>query len=211
MLPEKDHVRACRESADRLQLPNIVLKQGILNQIPFTDQSFDLILLHCSIREMKYFYEVLAEVHRVARSDAQFLLCMLMKDALQEYFSIVENILNVLNMASELKALHTMKKSRMRSLQESEFVLKHLGFRISEIILGQYSLTFLDGRSFLNHQFAKKELIPDWKLFLNGSNKQDFFQQLESNLNKKTTAHGSLTVHMPFVVIDAGVGVTDLE
>lgn len=202
LVPHETHLRTSHETAGRLQLSNIEMFKGTPDHLPFGDRSFDLILFHCSIRDMKYFYETLAEVSRVARSSSQFLLCMMMKDALKEYFSIIEEVLHEYKLSKEVRDLHALKKSRLRSLQESEFVLRHLGLGISEIKLRQYTLTFLDGRSFLNHQFAREELIPDWKLFLNGSNRQEFSIRLESFFNEKASATGSLTIQIPFAVMD---------
>jgi ubiquinone/menaquinone biosynthesis C-methylase UbiE len=106
---------------------NIALIQTTKEELPFADHFFDLLILHCSYRDMRHFNNTLREAARVSGPGAQFLLCILIKDSLQEYFSLVQEALHNLNLHAATDAWHTLKESRLRSLKDVEIILKDAG------------------------------------------------------------------------------------
>ena len=67
------------------------------------------------------------EAARVSGLSAQFLLCILLKDSLQEYFSLIQEALRRRSLTSETDAWNTLKASRARSLKDVEIILKDAG------------------------------------------------------------------------------------
>jgi ubiquinone/menaquinone biosynthesis C-methylase UbiE len=202
VLPDRELPDFYNESIRKLGLFNIELLQRTGEELPYADRFFDLVILHCSYRDMGHFNTTVREAARVSGSSAQFLLCILLKDSLQEYFSLIQEALRRRSLTSETDAWNTLKASRARSLKDVETILKNAGLAISEIVFRKYSMSFLSCRSFLNHQFARNELIPDWEMFLNGSDQSEFSLQLESCFKNNSGINKPFTIHMPFAVLE---------
>ena len=189
----------------KLGLCNIALLRRTKEKLPYADRFFDLLILHCSYRDMRHFNNTVQEAARLSGPGAQILLCILLKDSLQEYFSLVQEALRRLNLNTAVGAWHNLKESRLRSLKDVEIILKHAGLSISGSVLRNYSMSFLSCTSFLNHHFARNELIPDWELFLNGSDRSGFYFQLESCFKSNYGINTPYTIHMPFAVLECSI------
>ena len=202
ILPDAGLPEFYNEYIQDIGLNNIELLQMTKEELPFADHFFDLLIMHCSYRDMRHFNNTLHEAARVSGPGAQFLLCILLKESLQEYFSLVQEALLRLNLHGATDAWQTLKESRLRSLKDVEIILKDAGLSISGIVLRNYGMSFLSCRSFLNHHYARNELIPDWELFLNGSDRSDFFVQLESCFQSNYGINKPYTIQMPFAVLE---------
>ena len=184
---------------------NIELFQGKPDQLPFADSYFDLILYVCNYSGMQQLGGALSEAARVAKSSAQFLLSVPLKDTLKEYHTMMEDLLRANHMFKEAETFQEVKRLRQKPLKEVEAELKNTGLCISEITLRQYSISFLDGTAFLNHWMVKEELIPDWDLFLNGTGRETFSRLVENRLNEISGQQRALVFNMPFAVLDCSL------
>ena len=196
-------IQSIIQKCDRLRLDNIEVFKGEMDDLPFADGYFDLIISNNGFRNVSTLDLALSEVYRVAKPSAQLVLSIHLQDALKELYSVMLDVLGSQNMKEEAEGIKTQIHSRQKPLKEVEVTLNSAGFSIEEIKLNQFSMSFLDGTAFLNHYIIRNDVLDIWSdLLKENEAQQTVLKLIEQSINERSSNVGEYVVNIPYAVIN---------
>jgi SAM-dependent methyltransferase len=199
---QDEAVESMIQRCDSLHLDNIEVFIGEMEDLPFADGYFDLIISNNGFRNANSLDLALSEVYRVAKPSAQLIISIHLQDALKELYSVMLDVLVSQNMNEEAEGVKTRIHSRQKPLKEVEVTLNSAGFSIEGIKLNQFSMSFLDGTAFLNHYFIRNDVLDICRdLPEENETRQTILKLIEQSINEQSSNVGEYVVSIPYAVI----------
>lgn len=187
---------------DTLGLENIQLIESVASKIPFPDDYFDLMTSNLGINNFNNPLEDLLECNRVIKYDAPFCLTTNLIGHFQEFYDIY--IQTLIEIGTYDKHKFDLEKhiSHRGTIDSHCSILVKAGFEIKRVIESLYTMRYLNGSAFLNHSFISGGFLDSWRNMLDESERPQFFNRLELNLNKLSESKGELKLTIPMAYIE---------
>jgi arsenite methyltransferase len=168
-------------------------------QLPFPNESFDLIVSNNGLNNVADCQAALAECHRVARHGAQLVLTQNLPGTMAEFYAIFKSCLSDLGLGESVPAVdaHILKKRLPKN--ELAKLLVGAGFSIEETTEDSFFLRFLDGNAFFDHWLIRKGFLPAWMELVPLPNRDAVFSELKWRLDTIALSEGELKLAVPFV------------
>jgi ubiquinone/menaquinone biosynthesis C-methylase UbiE len=184
-----------------LELPNVEVREGTAENLPFKDGRFDLIVANNGINNVDDQGRALAECFRVARPGCQMVLTVNLIGTMIELYRIFEQTLLE---AGQPETVERMKEHILTHRQPMPVLsgrIEAAGFGELKIEESSFTMSYTDGRAMLNHPFIKLAFLEAWKGVVAEKEVNDIFKRLEENLNAAAGSSGGLTMTVPMACI----------
>ena len=190
-----------RFKVGQYSISNLNLIKGVAEEMPFEDESFDLITSTNGINNVQDLKKVLDECYRVATMNAQILFTVNLKRTMKEFYDVFRTVLHSLGKDNAVKQMkHHIHEKRMPLVELTEMI-QDAGFDITQLIKDEFRYSFSDGSAMLNHYFIKLAFMPSWKEIA-GTNAHEVFEKVEEQLNTTASEKGKLDLTIPMVLIE---------
>ena len=130
------------------------------------------------------------------------MLTMNLNNSMLEFYAILENILQELNMKAEIEKMNQQIYNKRKPLGAFTALLEKHGFAIKEIDHDQFDYKFVDGTALLHHYFIRMAFLNGWKGIVPVEKQESVFNEIEMRMNDKAQTDGFFRLSIPFVVID---------
>jgi ubiquinone/menaquinone biosynthesis C-methylase UbiE len=170
-------VRARRKLAV-FGLTNVVLQQGDASTLPFADGSFDLITSNLGINNFADPPAVLRECYRVARPGARIALTTNLTGHMAAFYAVYRETLRDLGRSNLIPKLDAQEAHR-GTRDTIEQLLLDAGFRITQLVDGEFFLSFADGTAMLRHPLVGF-FLDGWKTVADDA---EVWRVIEAKLN----------------------------
>lgn len=182
-------------------LSNVSIIEGSATQIPFDDNTIDLIVSNLGINNFDRPMDVFKECNRVIKKAGKLVLTTNLNGHWQQFYKIFENTLAALNKNDILDKLKAEQQHR-GNVESISALFTANGFKISKCKEESFEMKFLDGSAFLNHYFVKLGWLGSWKKLIPTDDLTNVFTLLEQNLNTYAQQNNGLTLTVPMAYIE---------
>jgi arsenite methyltransferase len=182
-------------------IQNVELVEGAAEQMPFENDSFDLIVSNNGLNNVQDLSKTLGECSRVSSPGAQFVFTFNTDQTFAEFYDVFREVLGE-NGLKDLQAKvddHIYKKRR--PVSEYKNMLERSKFYINAIYKDQFDFKFSDGTAMLNH-LSMKIFMTSWKELVPEQYLEDVFRKIEYKLNLLAEKRRGLSMNVPFITID---------
>jgi len=185
-----------------LGIENVVLEKGLAEKLPFEDEFFNLVVSNNGINNVENEEEALKQIYRTTAQDAQIILTMNLKESMHEFYTTFEEILKLNNCVQEIQDMHDHIYHKRKPVSYHSELIHKAGFRDIRIQYDTFTLKFTDGTSMLNHYFIRLAFLPSWLNILKKEDRESLFFQVSEKLNEISRKQGSLSLSIPFCIIE---------
>jgi arsenite methyltransferase len=186
----------------RFAINNVQLIEGNAEAMPLPDNSIDLIVSNNGLNNVDDLAKAFAECSRVSKSGAQFLATMNLDSTMVEFYLVMDAVLRTNGLLNEIDAMKAHIRLKRRPLAEVTDLAEKCGFRIVRITQDKFAYHFATGTAMLNHQFIRLWFLSAWKSIVPAEHQKLVFGQIEDKLNALAETNGTLTLSVPFALIE---------
>jgi len=201
--PWVEAIERVRKKIDFYRINNIRIFRGSAESIPLNDNSTDLITSNNGINNIKDPGKVFSECSRIMRTGGQFLQTMNLDKSMFEFYDELERTLSEMNMVKEIGLMYNHISEKRPSLDLIIPMIEKNGFIVRDLLHDQFSYSFADGTTMLNHYFIRLAFMDSWMKILPEEKQDHVFKAIEQRLNEKAGNSGGLKLTIPFVLINA--------
>lgn len=201
--PNKEALAIAESKAALFGITNIVLIEGMAEELPFGDQTIDLIVSNNGINNVSDISRVLSECARVMRPSGQFVISLNLDKTFTEFYTVLEKVLEARQMHHEISLMHRHIYEKRRPPDEITALLKESGFLVRSLHHDEFWFTFTDATAMFGHHLIRTSFLPSWAELLPAEKADEILSIVESRLNEQARQLGQLTLSVPFVVINA--------
>ena len=159
----------------------------------------DIITSNLGINNFKQPKTVINECYRILKSSGTLFLTSNLIGTFQEFYHEFEQTAVELNLNNVITALQAHINSRVTNDNLNKLFISE-GFSIINTERLTYSMKYSDGTAFLNDYFTIMSFLPSWKELIPNNQLIEFFDILESKLNKISFENGELNLSVPIVM-----------
>ncbi|HLP16964.1 MAG TPA: methyltransferase domain-containing protein [Bacteroidota bacterium] len=201
--PWKEAMIRAEKKIDRYGIRNIRLIEGSAEEIPLANESIDLIVSNNGINNVGDMEKVISECARIIKPGGQFIQTMNLDRTMFEFYEEFERVLSDLRMEKEIGLMHKHIYEKRRPLDEIMAMLHKNGFVIRKLEHDQFTYRFADGTAMFNHYFIRLAFMDSWMKIVPKEKAETIFDAIESRLNERARDFGTLTLSIPFAMINA--------
>jgi arsenite methyltransferase len=193
--------KRARKKITNYGLSNVEIIEGPGEQIPFTDNSIDLIVSNLGINNFDNPHVVFKECNRVLKPNGKLVLTTNLDGHWKEFYNIFEATLKQLGKDKIVDKLiaHEEHRGTLNSISK---LFRENGLKICRHFEENFEMKFLDGSAFLNHHFIKLGWFTSWRDLLPPEELKEIFLSLEQNLNSHSNEFSGLTLTVPMAFIE---------
>ena len=144
-----------------------------------------------------------AEIHRVSKPGAQFAFTFNTDRTFESFYIVFREVLGDLDLHESLVKLGEHVYSKRKPLAEYISLLESNRFKMLSLQKDSFSYRFADGTAMLSHSFIKTAFMPSWLDVVPQGYHKSVFDRIEEKLNRMGEASGSLSMEVPFLIIDS--------
>lgn len=200
--PWNTAVLRARSKINTLGLSNIEIIRGDASKLPFAANSFDLITSNLGINNFGNPFQVLSECNRVIKPDASLCITTNLTGHFQEFYTIYSQTLDKMGLYTKYKKDLENHIQHRGTPQSHISLLEKSGFVLKKLEQSQYSMRFFNGTTFLNNSFIISAFMETWRNLIAENEREEFFDQLEVNLNKISEMNGELKLSIPMAYLE---------
>lgn len=200
--PWEAAVERTKKKIEIYGISNVKMISGVAEKIPLPDNSIDLIISNNGLNNVNNLKAVLAECGRISRTGAQLVFNFNTYKTMIEFYSVLENVLLEKIMQKELDLMKKHIYKKRKPVEEFQILLENNGFTVIETLLDEFSITFVDGTTMLNHFLMKLAFIESWKEIIPEEKQGEIFKEIEKRLNKIAESKGSIKLTIPYILMN---------
>lgn len=190
-----------RFKAKQYNLNNIKLVKGIAEEMPFKNESFDLITSTNGLNNVQDLKKVLEEFYRVSAMNAQLLITVNLKRTMKEFYDVFRSVLHSMGKEEAVKQVNKHMHEKRKPLIELTEMIQDAGFDITQVLKDEYKYSFTNGTTMLNHYIIKIAFMPPWKEIA-AEDAPSIFEKVEEKLNNIALEKGKLDLTIPLALIE---------
>lgn len=193
--------KRARQKIKNYGLYNVEIIESSAEQIPFDDNSVDLIVSNLGINNFDKPSIVFKECNRVLKTKSKLAITSNLNGHWKEFYQIFYTTLNQLGKENLLIPLKRDEEHRSTIKSISKLFTEN-GFKVCRNFEESFEMKFLDGSAFLNHYSVKLGWLPTWISIFPKDELKEIFLALEQNLNSYSEKNGGLTLTVPMIFIE---------
>lgn len=182
---------------------NIHLMEGAAESIPLADNLLDLIVSNNGINNVANIPQVFSECARLLKPGGQFVQTFNTSQTMAGFYSALDQALAEKQQNEAALKMHKHIAAKRPPISFWESLYKQYGFHICSFTEDSFAYRFSDAAAFLNHYFIRLAFMDAWREIIPNELTNDIFDRVENILNETIRPGHGLTLHVPFVVIDA--------
>jgi arsenite methyltransferase len=182
-------------------LSNVEIIESSAEQIPFGDNSIDLIVSNLGINNFDKPQVVFKECNRVLKPESKLALTTNLKGHWKEFYTIFYSTLQQLGHDDLIIPLKKDEEHR-GTIESVSKMFRDNGFKVCRHFGERFEMKFLNGSAFLNHHFVKSGWLTTWLTLFPKEKLKEVFLTLEQNLNDYSEKNGGLTLTVPMAFIE---------
>lgn len=191
-----------REKIRNLEITNAEIISGTAENLPFSDDFFELVVSNNGLNNVKDEKQALRECFRVAKPGAQLVTTFNLPHTMTEFYDILEAVLNLHGMKEEVARMHDHIFEKRKPVEYYIAVLKDSGFEIRTVNMDGFKYRFNDGSSFLRHHLVRNAFLPRWEEIVPLESREEIFREVTEEMNRVALENGCLEISVPYVCID---------
>jgi arsenite methyltransferase len=199
--PWKNAQARAKQKIKNYGLTNVELIESSAAEIPFENNSVDLIVSNLGINNFEDPATVFKESNRVLKPNGKLALTTNLFGHWKEFYAIFETTLRQLNKPGLITALKKDEEHR-GTVESVSKLFTTSGFKVTRHFEESFEMKFLDGSAFLNHYFIKLGWLTMWIKLFPKEELPELFSALEQNLNSHAERSGGLTLTVPMAFIE---------
>jgi len=199
--PWKNACERARRKIKNYGLSNVEIIESSAEEIPFDDNSIDLIVSNLGINNFDQPQVVFKECHRVLKPNGKLALTTNLNGHWKEFYDIFETTLEQLGQDKIIDKL-TVHQEHRGTIGSIAKLFTDNGLKIRHHFEESFQMNFLDGSAFLNHHFVKLGWLSSWRDLLPQDDLEEIFLSLEQNLNAYSNESGGLSLTVPMAFIE---------
>jgi len=199
--PWKTANQRARQKIKNFGLSNVRIIESSAEQIPFDDNSVDLVVSNLGINNFENREIAFKECCRVLKPGGKFALTTNLNGHWKEFYNVFEETLKQSGQDNSLNNLHLQQEHR-GTIETVSNLFTDGGFEVCRHFEESFEMKFLDGTAFLNHHFIKFGWLSSWKELFSQEDLERIFTSLEENLNSYSKKSGGLTLTVPMTFIE---------
>lgn len=180
-------------------LSNINFHIGVGEDMPFEDNSFDMVISNNGLNNCNDQNLVLKECVRTLKDGGYILTTHNLPTTMMESYQIMEKFLS----DDELKRFDEHINKKRTSVSQMEFILVGKNFTIQDIVMDKFSYTFYDAEAYFNYYLFKLYFLSGWKSIIDKANQKFVFTKLYHEIDAQIKRTGKFTVTIPYVLFKA--------
>lgn len=200
--PWQNALKRAQAKIYKYEITNTLVTKSLAENLPFKNNSFDLIVSNNGINNVQDINQTLSECFRVSNPGAQLLITMNLEESMIEFYNVLKETLIENNLNEEVEKIKAHIYSKRRPLGEMKSLIEDSGFNIKNIIEDNFNLRFLNALAMFNHPLIKYWFLGSWKEILKPENLENIFQQVEIKLDKIAQRNSESRLSIPYVLID---------
>lgn len=181
---------------------NIILTNGVAENIPYEDSYFDLIVSNNGINNVADLNKSLHECGRVAKPGAQMIITYNLDGSMSEFYDALAEVLISNGLIHEYEKMNVHIYNKRRPVEEMIEIIEDSGFKVTSADHEEFKLHFANAEAMFNHSFIKYWFLGSWRELMNEEDVEKVFTQTEELLNSRTNPNEGLSLSIPFVTID---------
>jgi arsenite methyltransferase len=182
-------------------LNNVEIITGSAANMPFEDNSIDLIVSNLGINNFDEPAAVFRECYRVLKPGGKLALTTNLNGHWQLFYDVFEEAIVDLSLHSVLDKLREHVAHR-GTVERISMLFEDAGMEVSNSIIDSFEMRFMDGTAFLNHHFIKLGWMASWKALIPEASWVSIFTTIEEKLNAHAESRGQLTLWVPMAFIE---------
>ncbi|HOY11910.1 MAG TPA: methyltransferase domain-containing protein [Saprospiraceae bacterium] len=198
--PWKNANLRAQEKIKNYGISNTTLIESSAENLPFEDQSLDLIVSNLGINNFDDPDLVYKECHRVLKTSGKLVITTNLHGHWKELYEIWYQTLHQIGNESYFKMIENEEAHR-RNLAGVYQLFTNNGFQITKAVEDSFTMKFLDGSAFLNHHFIQLGWLTGWISLFPKAELQMIFAKFESNLTQYAKQNGGLNLTVPMAYI----------
>lgn len=183
-------------------IKNVVLIEGVAEDIPLAAESIDLIVSNNGINNVSDLEQVLSECFRTAKHGAQFVFTMNLDTTMIEFYDVMEEVLRRRRMTDEIGKMKDHIYEKRKPLNEVTGSLERHGFEITRTVEDRFEYKFSNGTAMFDYYFIRLAFLDSWRRIVPPACQQEIFSEIENRLNTQSDQNGFLRLSVPYAVID---------
>lgn len=191
-----------RQKQNVLQLPNITILEANAENLPFSNEEFNLITINLGINNFSNVSKVLSECYRVLKPNGKIALTTNVVGHFQEFYKVFREILEKFGNQSYLESLKANENHRGSKELFSQ-LLELAGFIINKTIEDKFIIRYSSADALFNHSLVKVGFLGGWKSVVKVEDMEEIFSQLEKELDKIALEFNELKMSVPTLYLEA--------
>lgn len=206
--PWKTALERLNRKLEIYEVNNIELYNICAEDLPFGEDTFDIIISNNGLNNVEDIDKVLKECHRTAKKGAQLLFTANLPGTMMEFYQEMESAvrkiegLNVRNVDEIIQGIYRHIRSKRMPVEETVKLVELHGFKVMGIVKDSFSYRFVDGTSMLNYPFIRLAFLPSWEAVIPEDLRTKVFDEVEVTLNSIALEKGEITLTVPFACFD---------
>lgn len=195
-----DVLEVAKKKIEYFKLRNVKLLEANIENLPFQNDSIDLITSNNAINNVENIDKALEQCFRILKLGGQFIQSMNLSQTMFEFYDILKIVLKEQDLDTSLVDQHiTKQRPSVDTIIEK---MIELGFYIKKIEYDQFDYKFADGTAFFNHYFMQIAFMNSWLRIIPKDKHEIVFDRVESLFNEQAAIRGFIRLSIPFVLIE---------
>jgi len=184
------------------EIPNASILSGMAEQLPFDDESFDLVTSNNGLNNVQDQQAAFRECFRVTKPGGQLVTTMNLPHTMIEFYELFEQVLKEKGMIHEIDRMRQHIASKRKPVEFLKDLILHSGFSIKIINLDGFIYRFTTADALFRHFTIKSYFLPSWKEILPAGQEEEIFDKISAKVNELCRQNGEFTLSVPFACFD---------
>ena len=200
--PWKAATNRMKSKAKTMGINNIRIINGAAEDLPISDNYFDLIVSNNGLNNCSNQMKVLTECYRTLKPGGQLVFTVNLPGSMKEFYTIFRITLMESGLGESVGKMENHIKEKRKTLKENLQQVRKNHFTVKQIDQRSFCMRYLNGTAFLNHHFIKLAFLESWIKIVPAGKRRKVFSLLEKKLNNYSKAKGELRLTIPFICLD---------
>ncbi|MBK9722719.1 MAG: class I SAM-dependent methyltransferase [Saprospiraceae bacterium] len=180
---------------------NVSIIEASAEQIPFENNTIDLIVSNLGINNFENPEIVFKECHRALKPNGKLALTTNLNGHWKEFYQLFYYTLENIGKANLIPILKKDEEHR-GTIESISKLFTNNNLTLTRHYEEQFKMNFIDGSAFLNHHFIKLGWLTTWMGLFPKAELLEIFTALELNLNDYAAKNNGLSLTVPMAYLE---------
>jgi len=195
--------RRTRLKLERLGLQNVKLHEGVAEEMPFPERSFDCVVSNNGYNNVSDRQRAFRETARVCRPGAQLVFTMNLEGSFRELHEEWRYVLESEGLGAAVAALQDFITGRRPPLDDVLRTVADAGFVIEQVAHDEFDFRFANADALVHHAFFRRFQLPHLLEAVPEKAREAAAAELRRRLDREALRVGELRLSVPFVTVSA--------
>jgi len=200
--PSEETNMMIREKIRLKEIRNASIIQGVAENLPFTDNFFELITSNNGLNNVRDIRKSLYECFRVCTSSGQMVVTMNLPETFSLFYRVFGTVLLESEMNDTVEKMDAHIREKRKSVDEWINFIEEAGFIIRRTIQKSFNFRYLNAGAFFNHFLIRKYFMEHWISLIPEDKTDEIMKETELKLNSFAEHEGELNMEVPYVCFD---------